>query len=138
MISSSGTLNVVAFTLAIVTASGFVAVPAPPTPTKCSRLRCSVHEEGQTASPNLTAVDFYSGIGGLRVALGVAQDAAGSRSRKASSVTVVESYDINAVANLVRNEEKRCASGLHIWILLEIRNCSSVDVKTEKRPGCLC
>ena len=60
--------------------------------------------EAETPSSYLTALEFYSGIGGLRVSLEAAVGAANLRTMLETRVT---SFDINTVANSV---SRRCKS----------------------------
>lgn len=99
--------------LSIVRASGFASTSAPSAARIESRIRPrSEHVESTSLAhlamttglsgaspgadtPELTALDFYSGIGGLRVSLEKAVEAT-------TFETTVESYEISTVANSVR------------------------------------
>lgn len=91
--------------LAIVQASGFVTIPhAPPVGRNSLSigvrmpLGAGLGDATEAISPPLTALEFYSGIGGLRVSLEAATEAVGLG---IDDAVVVGSYEINAVANSV-------------------------------------
>lgn len=67
------------------------------------RNSASSYGPGEANLAPLTAIEFYSGIGGLRVALNSAVGVTDSRGGNAGA-TVISSFDINTVANMVRSD----------------------------------
>lgn len=95
--------------LALIQISGFLGTPSESLVQHVSKAtgleRTSLAAE--TPHSYLTVLEFYSGIGGLRVSLEAAVEAASIRS---ALETRVSSFDINAVANSVRIMENVCCS----------------------------
>lgn len=109
MFTSVG-LNVVTVCLSIVQTCGFVEIPAVIPVRRCwscsngattglAQLGCVAADALEADPPGLKALEFYSGIGGLRMSLGKAAETTGLN-------TSVRSYEINDVANSVRSEER--------------------------------
>lgn len=110
--------NAVTASLAIVQSSGFLA--SPPMAKSRSGLDCeaALHESrgrscgddtgAQPAKLCLRTIEFYSGIGGLRLALEAAVEDAGVRSDCKCHTTFVDCYEINMVANSVRGRQYYC------------------------------
>lgn len=102
--------NVVIVSLAIVRSSGFLAIPTQSRSSQNCKVvlheshRRNFHDNSSPASLSLGAIEFYSGIGGLRVALEAAVDEGGAGSGS-GGVAVVDSYEINTIANAVRYRE---------------------------------
>lgn len=108
---SSVRLNVVtAVCLSIVQTCGFVEIPAAIPVRRCwscsNAATTGLTQLGGVAAnaveadpPQLKALEFYSGIGGLRISL---EKAAGTKGLNTS----VRSYEINDVANSVRRDER--------------------------------
>lgn len=103
MFASLG-MNAATACLAIVQSSGFVTIPPGPPVRHTNSLAvkmplCSgLGDDTEAKSPPLTALEFYSGIGGLRISLERATEAVGLN---VGDAIVVGSYEINAVANSV-------------------------------------
>ncbi|CAB1109560.1 unnamed protein product [Ectocarpus sp. CCAP 1310/34] len=96
--------------LSIVQASGFASIghyhrPHPQRPGSHALGATGVLEEPPRAGP-LVALEFYSGIGGLRVSLDKALEAV-------SLETSVGSFEISSVANSVRQERP-----FRMWTLI--------------------
>lgn len=102
-------INIVALSLAIVRSSGFLTIPTAQSRSSHNYKIVLYDERFRRSSPdnsrplNLTpgAIEFYSGIGGNRVALEAVVEKRGAGS-DSGGVAVVKSYEINAVANAVR------------------------------------
>lgn len=97
-------MNAATACLAIVQSSGFVTIPPGP-PVRLTNslavrmlLGAGLGDVIEASSPPLTALEFYSGIGGLRISLERATQAVGLN---VGDAIVVGSYEINAVANSV-------------------------------------
>lgn len=103
-------LNVATVCLWIVQASGFVAIPTTITGRNRHHHRGSeafahggdvLGDAQKETCPDLKVLEFYSGIGGLRVSLQAVVEAT------SLEITAVGSYEINAVANSVRPRDER-------------------------------
>lgn len=124
-------LNLPLVCLAIVQASGFTAINSPPSPhsgrvggctqgVAVARLCDSLGDVNEAADdvPPLRILEFYSGIGGLRVSL----EAAVKEARLGKRIETT-AYEINAVANAVREVSLDAAAtsvvvAEKLWVLL--------------------
>lgn len=113
MFTSMG-FNVVTVCLAIVQTCGFVEIPVVIPVRRCwscsngaatglTQLGCVAANAREAGRPELKALEFYSGIGGLRMALEKAAETTGVNAS-------VRSYEINDVANSVRRDERIVAA----------------------------
>lgn len=105
-IMHASSAKITAACLMIIRASGFLPAPAAhvvglrsPAIAPPGRMKST----SELDDPHLTAVEFFSGIGGLRVSM---EKAMGDENLK----THVKSFDINSVANLVREDDRAVRS----------------------------
>lgn len=110
MLTSVG-INIGLISLAIVNVSSFIRPPVFQEPTTLKPLQANAYagfseyhmneSPNMSNSPPLTALEFFSGIGGLRTSLERATRMARSGS-SGRDTAVIGSFDINTVANMVR------------------------------------